>query len=43
MTVTFYIDGTYSFVIKSEPISLLILKMARKEKGSRIPNKTKVD
>jgi large subunit ribosomal protein L11 len=40
--ITVYEDRTFSFILKTPPASRLILKAAGLDKGSSIPNKTKV-
>jgi len=40
--VTVYADRSFTFVTKSPPASLLLLKAAGLEKGSAAPNKNKV-
>lgn len=40
--ITIYEDKSFSFVIKSSPASVLIKKACKIEKGSGVPNKTKV-
>ena len=40
--VTVYADRSFSFVTKSPPASILLLKAAGLEKGSPTPNKNKV-
>jgi large subunit ribosomal protein L11 len=40
--VTVYADRSFSFVTKSPPASILLLKAAGVEKGSASPNKNKV-
>lgn len=40
--VTVYSDRSFTFVTKSPPASILLLKAAGIEKGSKAPNKTKV-
>jgi large subunit ribosomal protein L11 len=40
--VTVYADRSFSFVTKSPPASILLLKAAGLEKGSPTPNKSKV-
>jgi len=40
--VTVYADRSFSFVTKSPPASVLLLKAAGIEKGSAAPNKNKV-
>jgi large subunit ribosomal protein L11 len=40
--VTVYADRSFTFITKSPPASILLLKAAGLEKGSAEPNKTKV-
>ena len=40
--VTVYADRSFTFITKSPPASILLLKAAGVEKGSKIPNKNKV-
>jgi large subunit ribosomal protein L11 len=40
--ITVYNDRSFSFEIKSSPASVLICEAAKIEKGSGVPNKTKV-
>ena len=40
--ITVYADRSFTFVLKTPPASVLIKKAAKKEKGSAVPNKTKV-
>src|SRR5262249_20511124 len=40
--VTVYADRSFSFITKSPPASILLLKAAGVEKGSATPNKNKV-
>src|SRR5512140_1186896 len=40
--VTVYSDRSYSFILKTPPASVLLKKAAKLEKGSGVPNKTKV-
>lgn len=40
--ITVYADRSFSFILKTPPASVLIKKAAKKEKGSAVPNKTKV-
>ena len=42
VVITVYADRTFSFVVKSPPASYLIKKYAKIDKGSSVPNKTKV-
>src|SRR3974377_1290940 len=40
--VTVYSDGSHCFTTKTPPASVLLKKAAKLEKGSGVPNKTKV-
>ena len=40
--ITVYQDRSFSFILKTPPASILLLKAAKVEKGSGVPNKTKV-
>lgn len=40
--ITIYIDKSFTFIIKSPPVSVLLKKAANITKGSKFPNKTKV-
>ncbi len=40
--ITIYHDRTFSFVLKTPPASILLLKEAGIEKGSDVPNRNKV-
>lgn len=40
--VTIYQDRSFSFILKTPPASILLLKAAKIEKGSGVPNKQKV-
>lgn len=40
--ITIYEDRSFSFVLKTPPAAVLLLKAAGIEKGSGIPNRTKV-
>ncbi len=40
--ITVYTDGSFSFVLKSPPASILLKKAAGVESGSAIPNREKV-
>ncbi len=40
--ITVYADRTFSFITKTPPAPVLLLKAAKVEKGSGEPNKTKV-
>ena len=42
VVVTVYADRSYTFITKTPPASILLLKAAGIEKGSGVPNKTKV-
>src|SRR6266478_5581465 len=42
VVVTVYSDRSYSFITKTPPASVLLKKAAKVEKGSGVPNKTKV-
>ncbi|MBI5682477.1 MAG: 50S ribosomal protein L11 [Deltaproteobacteria bacterium] len=42
VVITVYIDRTFSFITKTPPASILLLKAAGIEKGSGTPNKNKV-
>ena len=42
VVVTVYADRSYSFITKTPPAAVLLLKAAAVEKGSGVPNKTKV-
>lgn len=42
VVITVYADRSFSFVTKTPPAALLILKAAGLEKGSGVPNKDKV-
>jgi large subunit ribosomal protein L11 len=42
VVVTVYADRSYSFITKTPPASILLLKAAGIEKGSGVPNKNKV-
>lgn len=42
VVVTIYADRSYSFVLKTPPAAVLILKAIGIEKGSAVPNKQKV-
>jgi large subunit ribosomal protein L11 len=42
VVVTVYADRSYTFITKTPPASILLLKAAGVEKGSGVPNKTKV-
>lgn len=40
--ITVYTDGSFTFVLKSPPASILLAKAAGIEKGSGVPNRDKV-
>lgn len=40
--ISVYTDGSFTFILKSSPASVLLKKMAGVEKGSGEPNRTKV-
>ena len=40
--VTIYSDKSFSFILKTPPTAVLLMKEAGLEKGSGVPNKTKV-
>ncbi len=40
--ITVYTDGSFTFILKSSPASVLLKKAAGVDKGSAIPNRTKV-
>jgi large subunit ribosomal protein L11 len=40
--ISIYMDGSFTFVLKSPPASILLAKAAGVEKGSAEPNRTKV-
>jgi len=42
VVITVYADRSFSFVTKTPPASVLLLKAAKVEKGSKEPNKDKV-
>jgi len=42
VVITVYSDRSFSFITKTPPASVLLLKAAGIEKGSKEPNKTKV-
>ncbi|MBE7416008.1 MAG: 50S ribosomal protein L11 [Thermodesulfobacteriota bacterium] len=42
VVITVYSDRSFSFITKTPPASVLLLKAAGVEKGSKEPNKTKV-
>ncbi|TAN63213.1 50S ribosomal protein L11 [bacterium] len=42
VVITVFSDRSFSFIMKTPPAPILILKAAKVEKGSKEPNKTKV-
>ena len=42
MVITVYADRSFTFITKTPPTPLLVAKAAGLEKGSGVPNKTKV-
>ncbi len=40
--ITVYTDGSFTFILKSSPAAVLLKKAAGIEKGSAVPNRTKV-
>jgi large subunit ribosomal protein L11 len=42
VVITVYADRSFSFITKTPPASVLLLKAAKVEKGSKEPNKDKV-
>jgi large subunit ribosomal protein L11 len=42
VVITVYSDRSYTFITKTPPAAVLLLKAAAVEKGSGVPNKTKV-
>jgi len=42
VVITVYSDKSFTFITKTSPAAVLLLKAAGLEKGSGIPNKTKV-
>jgi large subunit ribosomal protein L11 len=40
--ITVYNDRSFTFITKTPPAAILLLKAAKIEKGSGVPNKTKV-
>ena len=42
VVITVYSDRTFTFVTKTPPASVLLLKAAGIQKGSGVPNKTKI-
>jgi large subunit ribosomal protein L11 len=42
VVITVYNDRSFTFITKTPPASVLLLKAAKAEKGSGVPNKNKV-
>jgi len=42
VVITVYADRSFTFIIKTPPTSVLIMKELGKEKGSGVPNKEKI-
>jgi len=42
VVITVYADRTYSFITKTPPVSFLLKQAAKVDKGSGVPNQTKV-
>jgi large subunit ribosomal protein L11 len=42
VVITVYSDKSFTFITKTPPVSVLILKEMGKEKGSGVPNKDKI-
>ena len=42
VVITYYDDKSISFVVKCEPVAVTLLKAVKKEKGSGVPNRTKI-
>jgi large subunit ribosomal protein L11 len=42
VVITVYVDRTYTFITKTPPVSILLLKAAKCSKGSSEPNRDKV-
>lgn len=42
VVITVYADRSFTFITKTPPASVLLLKAAKVEKGSGVPNRTKV-
>jgi large subunit ribosomal protein L11 len=40
--ITIFSDGSFTFVLKTSPTAVLLRKAARVDKGSAVPNRTKV-
>src|SRR5882762_5650449 len=43
VVITVYSDRSFTFITKTPPAAVLLLKAAGLQKGSGVPNKTKVD
>jgi large subunit ribosomal protein L11 len=42
VVITVYVDRSFTFVTKTPPASILLIKAAKIQKGSGVPNKNKV-
>lgn len=42
VVITVYVDKSFSFITKTPPVAVLLIKAAGIEKGSGVPNKQKV-
>ena len=42
VVITVYADRSFTFIMKTPPASVLLKKAAKVDKGSSVPNKTKV-
>ena len=42
VVITVYSDKSFSFITKTPPVAVLLLKAAKLQKGSSVPNKQKV-
>ncbi len=42
VVITVYADRSFSFITKTPPAAVLLMKAAKIQKGSGVPNKTKV-
>ena len=40
--ITVFTDGSFTFILKTSPTAVLLRKAAKVEKGSAVPNRTKV-
>ena len=40
--ITVFTDGSFTFILKTSPTAVLLRKAAKIEKGSAVPNRTKV-